>query len=316
MTEVSVGIVGLGRIGLSFGVGPDGDPLCHAEAYAAVGARVSWGLDPDPERRAAFSRRFPGASAFADASQVSGGIRTDVVSVCSPTPHHLAGVDIACRVSARVIVCEKPIAPTVVESRQVVERCRAESRLLVVNYTRRFTSMLASLVAQTDADGLLTGPVQGFIRYNGDLAHNGTHWIDLVRAMFGDVQAVRALGAVVPGTPPVVEMIFSAGRRVVLTAVSAAPYDVGEGEFFSTRGVVRFSDGGALVIAAASVESATWKGYRGIGPSRTLVSDGLKGHMLDLARHAVGLARTGGTPRCTGEDGIEALCAVEEVLRP
>jgi hypothetical protein len=40
----------------------------------------------------------------------------------------------------------------------------------------------------------------------------------------------------------------------------------------------------------------------------------MRGHFTELARHVAALARDGGTPRCTGEDGVAALSAAEMAI--
>ena len=312
MTGITVGIIGLGRIGHAFGVSPVGDPLSHSEAFSRVPAvRLSWGLDPDAARRRAFAERFPDAT-VCDGVEAAPP-RTDVVVVCSPTNAHRESIEMALGMHARVIVCEKPIAPTVHDARAIVERVHAAGSLLVVNYTRRFTPMLEHLRAETAADRTLAGPVTGCIRFTGGLVHNGTHWIDLCRAVFGDIRSVRQVAGArsIHGGGGPLEVTFSDDRSAVLVEVAGTAYSVGEGEFYGASGAVRFSDGGDVVSVSDAAASGTWPGFRVLGRSRVLTEHGLRGHMMELARHAIALARDGGTPRCTGEDGIAALEAVQ-----
>lgn len=318
MPATRVGIVGLGRIGHSFGLSPQGDPLSHSEAFARVpGVEIAWGIDPDPSRRAAFAARFPGAAAAADARDIARDGTVDIACVCSPTPLHVAGVDIALAAGARVVVCEKPVARTAAEAQAIVDRCRDAGRLVVVNYLRRFSPLLEHL-RRAVSDGALAGPVRGIIRYDGGLAHNGTHWIDLCRAMFGDVHAVRALpfpdddGRDAPRT---IALSFAGDRQVLLVGVSGMQYSVGEGEFMGVRGGIRFADTGARVSMFTAVDSPIWAGYRKPGAEQTLTTDGILGCMAGMAAHAVALARDGGTPLCSGEDGVAALESVEAALQ-
>jgi predicted dehydrogenase len=223
-------------------------------------------------------------------------------------------VDLAVLAGARVIVCEKPLAPTLGDAKAIVERCRAARRTLVVNYTRRFTPMLDHLRREVAAGETWAGSVTGCIRYNGGLIHNGTHWIDLCRALFGDVVRVLALpllddAAVDP--PRTIELTFSANTTVTLHGIAGTSYSVAEGEFFAASSAVRFAHGGDTICAVDAVPSPTWPGYRALGGERVITREGLRGHFLELARHAATLARDGGSPRCSGEDGVAALEAAQ-----
>jgi predicted dehydrogenase len=311
-----VGIIGLGRIGHAFGASPQDDPLSHSEAFARCPeAAVAWAIDPDPVQRASMQRRIPGATVYANVPQAEVPA-TDVVCICSPTSAHAEGIELALQAGARVIVCEKPIASTAVASQALVDRCRAAGCVMIVNYFRRFSPLLGHL-RRAAVEGVLVGPVRGVIRYDGGLVHNGTHWIDLCRAMFGDVRWARALpvaeddGADRPRT---VELSFDAGRTVLLAAVSGFPYSVAEADFIGGNGGMRFVDSGAILSTFGVVDSPIWAGYRKPGPQQVVTTEGLRGSMLALAAHAVALARDGGDPICSGADGVAALRAAESAV--
>jgi UDP-N-acetyl-2-amino-2-deoxyglucuronate dehydrogenase len=312
MTQLSVGIIGLGRIGHAFGVSPADDPLSHSAAFSRLpDVHIGWGLDPDAMRRRAFAEQFPNAETCDDGDALPPQ-QSDIVVVSSPTAAHRGGIDVALRLRPRVIVCEKPIASTVREARQIVERVRDAGSLLIVNYTRRFTPMLEHLRSETAAGRALAGPVTGCIRYTGGLVHNGTHWIDLCRAIFGDIVTARQIvGGGSENESGAVELMFRHDRTVVLVPVSTATYSIGEGEFYGASAAVRFAEGGDVLSVSDAEPSGTWAGFRALGPSRVLTREGLRGHMMELARHAAVLARDGGTPQCTGDDAIAALETVE-----
>jgi predicted dehydrogenase len=314
MPDPRVGIVGLGRIGHSFGVSMDGDPLAHSEAFAAAGAALAWGVDPRDEARACFAGRFPAARTFSTLGEVAAAEPTEIVVVSSPTPDHGPDVVAALQLRPRVVVCEKPLAGDLSAARSVVEACRARGALLVVNYTRRFAPLL-DLLRREQRGGVLDAATGAVFRYTGGLQHNGTHWIDLARAIFGDVTDARGLPAATDaGDPPQsVQISHASGARVLLAAVEGVAYSLGEGELWGPHGAARFTAGGARVQVSRVIDSTTWKGYRTLAEPELLASDALRGAMLELARHACELARGDGTPRCTGEDGIAALEAVRWV---
>jgi predicted dehydrogenase len=312
-----VGIVGLGRVGHSFGLSPAGDPLSHSEGFAQQpDVAIAWGVDPDPDRRRAFASRFAGAATFASTHELAEADRVDIACICSPTTQHDAGLRDALRIGARVVVCEKPLAPTAAAAQSIVERCRAAGSTLVVNYSRRFSQMLNYLRAAAGDRGVLAGPVSGTIRYDGGFVHNGTHWIDLCRAMFGDVLEANGVGDADPDVdvPRTVELRFAGDRTVLLRGVTGTAYSVAEGEFLSRSGAVRFAESGAVVSVSEPADSDVWPGYRKLGAARVITSDGITGVFTELARHAVALAREGGAPACSGEDGVAALLTVERAL--
>lgn len=314
---IRVGIVGLGRMGHAFGVSPAGDPLSHSEAFAREPDVVlAVGVDPHEGARAAFLARFPDARCFPAPAAAPPDMSLDVVVVASPTTGHAADIGAALRWRPRVILAEKPLAPSAASAEQVARRCAEARCLLLVNYTRRFTPMLATLRRVVAADGPVGRPRGACLRYSGGLVHNGTHWIDLLSALCGPpagAAAARGLEAEPDGEsagPPTIVLRWPDGLRASLVPARGASWSVGEGELWSESGLVRFSDGGRRVTLQRP-RAADWPGFRALGPEEPLCGDGLAGHVAGAAREAIRLATSGGEPLCTAEDAIRALRIAE-----
>ena len=309
-----VGIIGLGNIGHRFGVSRHGDPLSHSEGYARIpNVTIALGVDPAPDARRDFQHRFPEAQVYSKLTDVPDEVRLDVVSVCSPTALHSQGVTAALAWQPRVILCEKPLAPNVVEAKMMVTACAAQGCILMTNYSRRWTSMLQALKNLTKPDGGLRTPIGACLRYNGGLLHNGTHWIDLLLALFGPVASAYCLE-----TPSIdehdpaesVALFWNSGLTAYLIAVYGTGCSIGEGEIWGTEGMVRYSAGGQRVTWQTA-QPSQWSGFKELGQPEIIYEAGLKGHILGAVTEAVQLAQTDGQPTCSGVDGVLALQVVE-----
>jgi UDP-N-acetyl-2-amino-2-deoxyglucuronate dehydrogenase len=300
---IRAAIFGLGRIGHGFGISATGDPLCHSESYLRLpDVSVAVGVDPDGAARARFAGRFPGAMVVTDGAAISSQTRIDVASIATPAAARRATVEVALRLGARVVLCEKPLAVSVSEAAVIAARCEAAGATLMVNYSRRWTPMLAALRAAISPTGMLGPPLGATIRYTGGIIHNGTHWIDLLLAMLGLPQGVTShVGCVV--------LRFGDGCTARLVEMAGVGWSGGEGEFWSERGILRFAASGQRVTFQSRCPSA-WNGFTSLGPEKSLVrGEGLRGHLLGAVREAVRLASTDhpGRPTCGAE---EALCAL------
>jgi UDP-N-acetyl-2-amino-2-deoxyglucuronate dehydrogenase len=313
---IRAGVIGLGRIGHAFGVSADGDPLCHSEAYARLPeVRVAAGVDPDPERRAAFAARFPQAAVAATIEALPPGTWLDVVSVASPTPVHHASVSAALRLGARVMLVEKPLAPTAVEAEALGQTVSSAGCKLVVNYSRRFAPLLPALAAAVAPDGPLGGATGVCLRYSGGLVHNGTHWLDLLCALFGPpASAARSAPPAVAGADPPesVHVRWDNGLGAHLVPATGAGWSVGEAEIWGRGGIVRMTAGGRR-LTLARTRPSPWAGFSELGPEASLCEDGLRGHVLEAVREVVRLATGGGVPACGAADGVLALRLAEQV---
>ena len=110
----------------------------HADAAAKLGEPVElFVADPAPDVLAAFCAAFPGARAFpgADEMLTLPAEPDDVVVIATPPFAHL-GPTIAALQSGRHVLCEKPLAMSAAEAREMLRAAEAADRTLGVCSTR------------------------------------------------------------------------------------------------------------------------------------------------------------------------------------
>ena len=132
---VSVGVIGTGSIGTDH---------VHRLASAIAGARVHSVFDVDSPRAAAVAGEV-GAVARPSAREVIDDPAVDAVLVASADDSHaemvLASID-----AGKPVFCEKPLAPTVPESLEILAAEEAAGRMLVqVGFMRRYDEGFRSL---------------------------------------------------------------------------------------------------------------------------------------------------------------------------
>jgi len=122
---VRIGIVGAGYIAGS-----------HAEAYAAhPGAEIVYVVDPVVAKAAALAEQYS-AQPLADIDAL---LASDVeaISVCTPSPTH-ADVVVAALAAGKHVLCEKPVARTLVDAERIVEAGHRGPGLLMIGHVSRF----------------------------------------------------------------------------------------------------------------------------------------------------------------------------------
>jgi predicted dehydrogenase len=86
---------------------------------------------------------------------------------------------------------EKPLGSDLADATAFVDRARAQNVLVQVNVPRRADPLTRSLASGALAGYI--GPVQAASAiYGNGLVNNGTHLVDLVRMLLGEVTAVQA----------------------------------------------------------------------------------------------------------------------------
>lgn len=146
-----VGIAGCGVIGGK-----------HAEVYREQGAQVTAVADVLPERRDALAARL-GAKAYADPVEMVRAEALDLISVCSPPVGHPAAV-LAAAARGCHVFCEKPMALTLGEAREMYRACQDANVGLGMGFKMRYEAAFRA-AKRLVADGLIGKPELVYITY-------------------------------------------------------------------------------------------------------------------------------------------------------
>lgn len=180
---IRAAVIGAGAIGAGLDQPGTAAPLTHAGGYRASGFELVLLIDPDEGARRAAKRW--GCAVAADIGAIEKGKCPDVISVATPTSVRAASLRQILELQPRAVVAEKPLAETASEAESITHAYRAAGVPLLVNYSRRFTSVWEGLRGSS--------AMSATIRYAKGVRHNGTHAIDLCRMIFGECLEARPL---------------------------------------------------------------------------------------------------------------------------
>lgn len=317
---LAVLVVGCGSIAGGYDIGPDEDcpPLTHAGAYARHGGfRLAGCVEPDEARRMAFMHKWRIPSGWATLEDVPNGCRFDVVSLCSPTPLHADHVAGALELRPGLLFCEKPLTPQADASRACVQACRQAGVLMAVNHTRRWAPDVLELRARLHAGEL------GIVRsaaglYNKGVLNNGSHLVDLVHHLLGELEVAAAVAPVddgPAGDPSVSALLTAAGGQVPvhLRTAHADDYAVFELELVTSRGLVTMEEGGFAWRERGVRDSPDFPGYRTLATARHT-----PGRYREAMLAAVDNIRSallhGQALRSTGDSALQAQLVCQSLL--
>lgn len=313
---LSVLIVGCGNIAGGFDAGrpADAPPLTHAGAFTRHGGfRVAACVEPDAERRAAFMQRWDVPAGHGALGEVTG--RFDVISLCSPTALHAAHLEQALALRPRLIFCEKPVTPSVLETERLVRRCAEAGVALAVNHTRRWAPDVQRLAEELQAGAW------GALRsatglYNKGVLNNGSHLVDLLHRLVGPL-ALRHAGTPCfdhgPDDPSVPALLQAeAGVPVQLSTAHAADGAVFELQLVTERALIAMEDGGLAWRVRRFADSPVFRGYRTPEPGERT-----PGGYLEATRRAVANLHahlhTGEPLASTGDSALAAQRLCERI---
>lgn len=152
----------------------------HAMAYEQLGCELVACADIIEENAVAFAEEFdiPNNHIYEDAEAMLANARPDVVSVCVPPAVH-ADLVKTCADSGAVdaVHCEKPMAATWAECREMTERCESAGVQLTINHQRRFAEPFSRAKELLD-DGRI-GDLERLEVGGQNLYDYGSHLFDM-----------------------------------------------------------------------------------------------------------------------------------------
>jgi predicted dehydrogenase len=309
-------VIGCGRIGAAF-ASTDGAVLTHAAAYAASPLTELVGVcDTNPDAATEAARRWGVAECYTDVRDLLASAQPALVSICTPDPTHSEiGEQVVAFPSVRGVLMEKPLAMTVAEAERLVARARDGAISLAVNYSRRWADGIRQ------AGGVIRqgrlGTVQSVTGYyaNGWL-HNGTHWIDLARMLVGEVVSARALRSPTRESqadcPLDTELEFLDGARGIVMGQAGQGLSFFEMDIVCGMGRVRLSEGAETIDIYELRASRTYPGFSQYAPL-SAIRGGLDRALVNAVEDLARCVCDGGSPACSGDDGVAALRVAESV---
>jgi predicted dehydrogenase len=180
---VKAALIGLGRMGLRHlqvlrELGLDVVGASDAQEAARGKARVDFDLAP--------------AALFANAEDMIGRFKPELVVVATTAPSHAALVCAAAGAGARAVLCEKPMAVSLAQCDAMIDACKASGTRLAINHQMRFMEQYTvpkALVREVSFGGLASISI---VAGNIGIANNGSHYFEMFRYMTDETPATVA----------------------------------------------------------------------------------------------------------------------------
>lgn len=273
--------------------------------------------DNDPAKSELAKKWLPSITAYTDPRKLLDEIRPDVVAIATWRDSHFEMMNLALDFGVKVIICEKPIAEKSEDAIAIVERCRREGVELLINHRRRFDSLLYDLKADID-DGIIGEIVQGSSYYVYGLLTTGTHAIDALRFLLGDVAGDIAWVSAFPNTleaysppdDPCVDAVigFESGLKVTLQSLNIQDYDLFQFDFYGRKGKISLRNIGRDIEIHHVIPSPEHQGFTELETRPSEIRGGEpRGQFLFMADNVVDCLEGTSTSLSTGEDSLKAL---------
>lgn len=304
-----VAIIGAGRIGAQLDDLQSRHILTHAHGFRECpGFEIVGFVDRDRGRAEAASKRW-GGRAFDSLEQLFATGPVEAVSVCVPDELHCESLLALAKRPVKVIFLEKPA----VRTRQEAEVVRALYQKLpikvLVNYTRRFVpeiNKVRETIMRGDCGAFLAGT--GY--YGKGLLHNGSHLVDLLRFLVGEVEGVTRLGETMDyyeHDPSVSALLaMSSGGVFHLRHLDCGKFEVFELDLIFERRRFRIRELGTVVEEYSVGDNGSYRGHRTLNKQSEYATDQRKA-MYNAVANIRGFLERDEPLACTLEDGLATI---------
>lgn len=306
--KFNAGIIGCGRIAGGYDpVVPDSWSATHAGAYRLCpDTELVCAADSNTAALEEFGRKWGVTRCYSDYREMLATEPLDIVSLCLPTEYHLEAFQETVKYNIPALFCEKPLAYNLIQAREIFDL--GKDRVVAVNYFRRWNPTIAGLVEEIRS-GVYGRCLSAVVRYPKGVFVNASHFIDMMRWMFGEPETVRLHSV---ATPDAIDpglhfmMSFPMGPEVFFINLPRIEYVFAEvdilaenarliigqrGQIFRKEKRVRDRHYQLFDVLEKDVEVETeWRNC----PARAI---GELAHIL----------RSGGRPSCTLNDGLRTV---------
>lgn len=249
-------IVGSGKIGALFEAEPKREkPASHAGAVRANRrTELAAFVDVDAKNLSAARKMFPNTNGYASLAACLAEESPDIVIIATPSRTRLALIRECARFHVPIVICEKPLAASAKEAKQIGALVNKSSMTFVLNYHRRLSPLFACARA-TLQSGKLGRIQQATCYYSNGLYNNGGHTLDALTYLLDDeIVSVAAVKNTKNITVPAGDMNVDAflttkkGTIIALQSFDQKEYGIHDFRIYGTKGSLTITDYGVTLI--------------------------------------------------------------------
>lgn len=302
-------IIGAGQIGAGYDDKQSLNILTHAHAYLVhPGFNLVGFVDTDSQKVRDAADKWD-CDYFASISEAFEKHRIDVVSVAVSDENHYNVLMELLNYSFLFVFCEKPIAANVLEAEEIIDKYKNKNIDIAINYSRRFVPEI-ELIKKENTSKRYGEFISGSGFYGKGIMHNGSHMIDLLHYLIGDIVNTFPIDSFCdyfPTDPSVSALLtFANKQHFYLKAIDCALFTIFEIDLLFDRSRLRIINSGFNIEKYHIEESSVFRGYKQLVRKDEITTT--FGKSIYYAIDNIFQFLNNGDPiKCSAVDGLKAM---------
>lgn len=191
-------------------------------------------------------------------------LNLDVLCLCTPVDVRTEILKEFLKLNTPVIFCEKPFLKNQTELFQIKSELEKSSSQILVNFIRRWAPEIQKIKKEFPSYGKL---MAANVVYTKGILNNGSHMLDLLSYLFGDILQVQATGKTdddraLSIDPTLKGFITTNSGSIFIDAIDHRSYTLFELDFCFENKRIRLTNRAFDIQKLTPVEDPVFPGYR------------------------------------------------------
>lgn len=267
MKKYNVIIIGAGKIGAFYDDPKNKNILTHAHAFKIHEAFNLLGFVDIDKQKTKKAAAMWNCKVFNNIDKVFYKNKVDIAVVATPDETHYQILKKLSQMPLRLVLMEKPLTKTLKDAEEIYRLYKKKHIPVVVNYTRRFIPELEAVrekIIKERYGNFITGNSY----YGKGLIHNGSHNIDLIRWLIGEIKKSIILDSEVDyyQNDPSISAILTLenNKKLYLQHINCNLFTIFENNFIFEKGRIVIKNGSAFIEEYIVKNNKIFKGYKNL----------------------------------------------------
>jgi len=315
MQKFNVLIIGAGNIGAFFDTPYNSDIFTHAKAFSKHCGFELCGIVDINAKQAEKAAKIWNTKAFSSINEAFSASQIDVVCIAVPDEYHYQTIKQLFDFDIKLIFAEKPLAKTISQGEELLQLSTKKNIAIAVNYSRRYVPEFQEIKKQ-----IYNNDFGKFIAGNGlygkGILHNGSHMIDLIRLLLGDIKNFSVFNKVndfyKDDNSYSTMLKLSNGGDISLNAINCNNFTIFELDLIFERARIKILNSGFVIEEYKIKNSETFRGYKNLAFERKIETS-LNKAIYFSAENIYNFLNGKQNLLCTALDGLQAMKSCLEI---